>query len=195
MDSQTEKELISRIKKDPEAFSIIYEECYPKIYGYVLRRVGHLETAQDITSETFLKAFKNLWRYQFLNLPFSCWLYRIANNEIKQFFRKAKHLTQSLEDTFLEGEPEDKTSHNPEIESQEIEDSMERYQAYVKIRKLLLLLDIKYQEVLTLKYFEKKKIEEICEILGKKEGTVKSLIFRGIEKLKDLWSKENNATF
>ncbi|MBS3950794.1 MAG: RNA polymerase sigma factor, partial [Peptococcaceae bacterium] len=45
-------------------------------------------------------------------------------------------------------------------------------------------LPIKYQEVLSLRYFGEKSLKEICEILGKSEGTVKSLLHRGIEKLK-----------
>jgi RNA polymerase sigma-70 factor (ECF subfamily) len=51
-----------------------------------------------------------------------------------------------------------------------------------KISQLL----IRYQEVITLKFFEKKKLKEISEILGKKEGTIKSLLHRGLEKLKNL---------
>ena len=48
------------------------------------------------------------------------------------------------------------------------------------------MLSVKYQEVLTLRYFENKQIKEISEILGKREGTVKSLLHRGLEKLRRL---------
>lgn len=53
MNLDREKELILKLKEDPKAFGIFYEEYYPKIFGYILRRIGHLETAQDLTSETF----------------------------------------------------------------------------------------------------------------------------------------------
>ena len=46
-------------------------------------------------------------------------------------------------------------------------------------------MPVKYQEVIALKYFEEKSIKEISEILGKKEGTIKSLISRGLQKLRD----------
>ena len=56
----------------------------------------------------------------------------------------------------------------------------------MKIQEKISQLPIRYQEVITLRFFEKKKIKEIAEILGKKEGTIKSLLHRGLEKLKNL---------
>ena len=56
MDLNEEKELIKLAQKDPEVFAKLYDEYYPKIFGYILKRVANLETAQDITSETFFKA-------------------------------------------------------------------------------------------------------------------------------------------
>jgi RNA polymerase sigma-70 factor (ECF subfamily) len=53
------------------------------------------------------------------------------------------------------------------------------------------MLSPDYQAVISLRYFEKKSIKEICEILGKKEGTVKSLISRGIGKLRSLYEIGN----
>lgn len=68
----------------------------------------------------------------------------------------------------------------------EAEEELKRYQDFLKVQEKISQLPIKYQEVITLRFFEKKKIKEISEILGKKEGTIKSLLHRGLEKLKDL---------
>lgn len=54
------------------------------------------------------------------------------------------------------------------------------------IQEKIFKLPVKYQEVIVLRFFEKKKIKEIAEILGKKQGTIKSLLHRGLEKLKNL---------
>lgn len=195
MDADKEIELIKKLKDDPDAFSAIYEEYYPRIFGYILRRVGHIETSQDLTSETFLKAVKNLWRYRFMNLPFSCWIYKIATNEINNHFRKKKQIFYPLESIFVDGDPENESSLNPENELLEAEEKLKNYQDFQLIQRAILKIDLKYQEVITLKYFEKKKIAEICQILGKKEGTVKSLISRGIEKLKESIPGDDIATF
>ena len=68
----------------------------------------------------------------------------------------------------------------------ETETRLEQYQDFLEIQSKLKLLPRKYQEVIALKYFEGKRSKEICEILKKKEGTVKSLISRGLEKLRKL---------
>ena len=68
----------------------------------------------------------------------------------------------------------------------ETQEKLKQYQNFLKIQEKISQLSIRYQEVITLRFFEKKKIKEICEILGKKEGAVKSLLHRGLEKLKNL---------
>jgi len=76
--------------------------------------------------------------------------------------------------------------HNPETEFLEAQEKLKQHQDFLKIQEKISKLSIKYQEVITLRFFEKKKLKEISEILGKKEGTIKSLLHRGLEKLKNL---------
>jgi RNA polymerase sigma-70 factor (ECF subfamily) len=178
--AQEEKELIERAKKDPEAFSELYEKYYSQIFGYILKRVANVEIAQDVTSETFIKALKNLWQFHWRNIPFSSWLYRIANNETVNYFRKHKRKIVPLEKV-----TEPVSNDNLEIEFIEAQEELEKHQDFLKAQDKISKLDIKYQEVIVLRFFEKKQIKEISEILGKKEGTIKSLLHRGIEKLKD----------
>jgi len=180
MNLNEEKELVERAKKDPEAFAKLYDKYYSQIFGYILKRVANLDIAQDVCSETFLKALKNLWKFRWKNISLSFWLYRIANNEIVNFFRKRKHKLVSLEKT-----PEPIDGSNPEIELIEAEDKLKMHRDFLEIQEKISELEIKYQEVITLRFFEKKKIQEIAEILGKKEGTIKSLLHRGLKKLKE----------
>src|SRR4030042_525008 len=177
---ENEKKQIERAKKNAEAFGELYDKYYSQIFGYVLKRVANLEIAQDVTSETFLKALKNLWQFRWRNIPFSCWLYRIANNEIVNYFRKHKSGLISLEKI-----PDPVSNSNPQMELIEAQEELKKHQDFLKARGKISKLDFKYQEVIMLRFFEKKQIKEISEILGKKEGTIKSLLHRGIEKLKD----------
>lgn len=174
-----EKELVKKAKKDPIAFGRLYDENYSKIFGYILKRTANVEVAQDITSETFLKAMKNIWKFRWQNVSFSCWLYRIASNEIANYFRKKKYKVVSLENV-----AEPVSSHNPLGEVIEAQEKLKEHQDFLVIQKKMTKLSPHYQEVITLRFFEKKQINEIAEILGKKEGTVKSLLHRGLEKLK-----------
>ena len=185
MNLNDEKDLIKRAQREPETFAKLYDKYYPQIFGYILKRVVDLEIAQDVTSETFFKALKNLWKFRWKNLSFSAWLYRIANNEIANYFRKNKKYSISLDK--LKGNGFEPISlHNPETEFLKAQEELKRHQDFLKIQEKISQLPIRYQEVITLRFFEKKKIKEISEILGKKEGTIKSLLHRGLEKLKDL---------
>jgi len=186
MDLKEEKDLIKKAKKDPKAFSELYEKYYSQIFGYILKRVANLEIAQDVTSETFLKALKNLWQFRWQNVPFSSWLYRIANNEIVNYFRKQKGKKVSLEKI-----TEPISADNIEMEFIEAQEELKKHRDFLKAQGKISKLDMKYQEVIVLRFFEKKQIKEISEILGKKEGTIKSLLHRGIEKLKDEFFETN----
>jgi RNA polymerase sigma-70 factor (ECF subfamily) len=74
-----------------------------------------------------------------------------------------------------------------EMDEKEImENELKAHDLYNKVRSKLPQLDIKYQEVIALRYFEQKTNKEVSEILNKNEGTVKSLLSRGLEKLRKL---------
>jgi len=185
MDLNQERELVRQAQKAPDAFARLYDLYYPKIFGYVLRRSANIETAQDITSETFLKALGKLWQFRWRNVSFSSWLYKIASNEINQYFRKAEYKKSiSLEELHEQGF-ELLSAHDPESELIEAQDKLRQHQDFLEIQKKITKLPAKYQEVIALRFFEKKQIKEIAEILGKREGTIKSLLHRAVEKLRE----------
>ncbi len=185
MDLSEEKELVRQAQKAPDAFAKLYDQYYPKIFGYILRRTANLEAAQDLTSETFLNALRKLWQFQWRNISFSSWLYKIAANEINQYFRKAEYKKSiSLEELEEQGfKPV--SPNDPESELVEAQEKLEQHQDFLEIQEKIVRLPAKYQEVIALRFFEQKQIKEIAEILGKKEGTIKSLLHRAVEKLRE----------
>jgi RNA polymerase sigma-70 factor (ECF subfamily) len=185
MDLSEEEELIKQAQKAPDAFTKLYDHYYPKIFGYVLRRTANLEAAQDITSETFLKALGKLWQFQWRDISFSPWLYKIATNEINQYFRRAEYKKSvSLEELQEQGF-ELLSPHDPESELIAAQEKLQQHQDFLEIQKKITRLPARYQEVIALRFFEKKQVKEIAEILGKREGTIKSLLHRAVEKLRE----------
>lgn len=184
MDLKEEKELVERAKNDKEAFGEIYDCYYSQIFNYCLKRTANVKVAQDVTSEVFFKALKGLWKFRWQSVSLSSWLYRIASNEINDCFRKNKKYI-SLEAMIEDGNFDPVGATDLHAEYIEAQDKMERHQDFVKIQKAISRLPDKYQEALVLKYFEKMKIREISEIMRMKEGTIKSLIHRGLEKIKE----------
>ena len=80
--------LVERCQRgDLEAFDPLYRHYVKPIYGYVLRRTLQRELAEDITSQTFMKALERLRQYSPSKGPFAAWLYGIAKNAITDHFR------------------------------------------------------------------------------------------------------------
>jgi len=185
MDLSEEKELVRQAQKAPDAFAELYDQYYPKIFGYVLRRAANFEAAQDITSETFFNALRKLWQFRWRNISFSSWLYKIAANEINQYFRKAEYKKSASLEELQEQGFEPVSPNDPESELIEAQEKLEQHREFLEVQVKIVRLPAKYQEVITLRFFEQKQIKEISEILGKKEGTVKSLLHRAVEKLRE----------
>jgi RNA polymerase sigma-70 factor (ECF subfamily) len=183
MDIDTERRLVEAAKADQHAFGTLFDVYYPRISNYVLRRVGDMPTAQDITSIVFLKAWKSLPKYEWRGLPFSAWLYRIASNEVNSHFRHSKFWPLSLDALFEEVGFELPAGGDTERELIAYEDLLTRHQDFVIVRQIILALPIKYQEVLTLRFFESMTIKDIALIVNKKENTIKSLLKRGTERV------------
>jgi RNA polymerase sigma-70 factor (ECF subfamily) len=128
---------------------------------------------------------RKLWQFQWRSISFSSWLYKIATNEVNQYFRKAEYKKSvSLEELQEQGF-ELLSSSDPESELMEAQEKLKQHQDFLEIQEKITRLPAKYQEVIALRFFEKKQINEIAEILGKKEGTIKSLLHRAVEKLRE----------
>lgn len=188
-----DKALVKQALRDPEGFAKIFDKYYSTIFSYTLKRTAHLQATQDITSEVFFKAYKKLWQFKFIGKPFSAWLYKIATNEINTYFKKGK--VSPLPIAFMEELENLAITHNtPELQFITEQEEFAKHHDLAALYETIHKLPTKYQEVLALKYFEQKTIAEISQILNKKQGTVKSLISRGITKLELLMQPKSTRT-
>lgn len=183
MDLEAERLLIARAKTDPEAFGQIFDAYYPKILGYTIKRVGSVMIAEDIVAEAFMKSLKNLTSFRWRGVSIEAWLYTIATNEIRMHLRKHR-FNASLEELYEQTGFEIEDDYDLVAEAEEAEERLERHQNFLQARALIAHLPIKYQEVLVLRFGEQKKIHEIAAILGKREGTIKSLLSRALATLR-----------
>ncbi len=179
----TEIELLNKIKNNPEAFSELFKLYYKPIFGYILRRTGDFNDTADIASETFLKAFRHIKNFSYKGISVKVWLYRIATNELNMYFRhsqKHKYLFKRVD--FEKNSLFNNLFQEDKIE---LEIEFEKHEQFLVVQKALKTLPVKYQEVISLRYFEGKDNKEIVEILKIKEGTLKSLLSRGLKKLRE----------
>jgi RNA polymerase sigma-70 factor (ECF subfamily) len=163
-----EEELIGRAKDDPESFAQLYDHYFPQIYRYVASRVRDRELAEDITSEVFFKALRAIGRYRPSGHPFSAWLYQIAVNAITDHYRSRKRGEDSLED-------------RAELvaEGAAVDEVVAQRMGIAQIWAAIDALPDQQRTAMTLKYSEDLPLAEIGRIMGKSEGAVKLLVFRG----------------
>jgi RNA polymerase sigma-70 factor (ECF subfamily) len=186
MAPEQEKTLIEECKTDPSAFGQVFDEWYKPVFGYIMRRTADYDLSKDIAAETFLKAFLKIGSFRWRGISLSAWLYRIATNELNMYYRSSKYQPQSLQQ-LLENPQMEKLLHQSADEEREaLEKELKAHNDYNLIRIHLQKLDIKYQ-VIALRYFEQKTNSEISQILDKNEGTIKSLLSRGLEKLRNMF--------
>ena len=168
---------IKAAQRNPQRFNVLYERYYEQIFLFIFKRVGTEEEAADVCSQVFLKVMLNLSKYQFRGLPFSSWLYRIASNEVMQFFRTNKKERQvSMESAGI-------TLFMEEVESADNEESINKMtQAFEHLKAEELHL-------LELRYFEKMPFRQVAEILNITENNAKVRMFRVLKKMKKLMTK------
>jgi RNA polymerase sigma-70 factor (ECF subfamily) len=184
MTPEEEQQLIREAKTDSGSFVKLYDFYYPKILGYAFRRTLDIHLAKDITSETFLKAYCHIAGFKWKGIAFSSWLFKIATNEMNMLDRKkrsARASTEKVQAAMYGGE----NGNALEEEKEALERQLRQSADFIQVQQKLTLLPVKYREVIALRFFEEKSIKEIAEILARKEGTIKSLLARGIRKLKD----------
>lgn len=177
------------LKGDESAFSMLTRRHLTGVYSFIVRFVGNAEEADDITQETFLKAWKSLKKYNQSSSKFKTWLFRIARNSAIDFLRKKKHVPFSQFET--EGgvnvltETVADTEELPDVLLMKLEDAKE-------VHATLELLPYKPREILLLYYTNDLTFEEIGEILGEPANTVKSRHRRALLALRKILEGRNN---
>jgi RNA polymerase sigma-70 factor, ECF subfamily len=161
---------------DEAAFTLLYDQYITPIYRYISFRIRNRSDVEDLTQQTFLKAWQNLHRYtQQGEGRFLPWLYTIARNNVFDFAKK-KH-------EILPDEPEavfnieDNSIPNPE----EAASANERVR---ELERLLSTLNEEQQRVLVERFIEGRSNTEIAKNLGKKEAAVRQLQSRAIRLLR-----------
>ena len=173
-------ELIHRILDgDETAFSILVEKYQKQVHALAWRKIGDFHIAEEITQDTFLKAYQKLAT---LKKPhrFAGWLYVIATRRCQAWLRKKQVQTESLEE--IDSEELEPEAYSQYVAEEEAKVTAETQREVVK--KLLATLPESDRTVITLHYFGEMTCEEISEFLGVSANTIKSRLRRARNRLK-----------
>ena len=160
-----------------EAFGEIYSIYLDRIYRYIFYQVKDEMTAQDITQEVFVKAWKAISSLRGEGKTLQSWLYRIARNHLIDYLRNTKKNT-SLD---RENLPEI-SDPNPEVETE-----LERRE----LREMITCLPENQKQVIILKFLEGLNNQEIAKVMGKREGAIRVLQMRALANLRQKLNREN----
>ena len=165
----TERRLIEAAQQDPARFGDLYEIHFDRVYAYVSRRLGDRDAAQDVTSEVFHHALANLKHFEWRGAPFGAWLMRIASNAITDRWRRQNR----------------ESGQSSEIEAVSKDPGPEEIQHRARLFALVRTLPEDQRRVIEMRFAEERSVREIALALGKTEGSIKQLQFRGIQKLRE----------
>jgi RNA polymerase sigma-70 factor (ECF subfamily) len=173
MDTKSDAELVLLCQRgESVAFGVLYDRYIEKIYRFIYYKTFSKETAEDITSDVFHKAFERLASFDAEKGTFSAWIYRIARNSVIDHYRTQKR-TVPIEDAFDIGE-EDHT--------------IEEHDALItlgKVRTFMEKLSPRQREIITLRIWEELSYREIAELIGGTEDSAKMAFSRAMKELRE----------
>jgi RNA polymerase sigma-70 factor, ECF subfamily len=161
---------------DAEAFGQLYDHYLSTIYRYVYYRVGTHVLAEDLTSETFLRALRALNSFHWQGRDFGAWLVTIARNLVTDHFKSGRFRLEVATGEILDY---DSASEGPE-------NDVLATLANEELVKALKQLGADQQECLVLRFLNGLSVAETAHVLAKSEGAVKQLQLRAIRNLAKL---------
>lgn len=173
-----EKQLVERASaRDRQAFAQLYDRFVDKIYKYIYYKVGSSSEAEDLTAQTFLKAWEAIGGYQWTERPFSAWLYRIAHNLVVDYFRTRRETT-NLDDL-------------PSLEERgaSLEEVTELHLTAQVLQRAIRHLTADQQQVILLRFLEGYSTEQVAQLMGKQPGAVRTLQHRALVGLSFVFRK------
>ncbi len=170
--AEQERSVVDRARTgDTEALAALYDAYLPKVYRYILARVGSVHEAEDLTEEVFLKMLGAIGDFKWRSVPFSAWLFRIAHNHVVSHFRRS---------TLRKGGQLSESIVDEEMDPPRI---VEERLTLDEVRQATARLPDAQREVIILRFVAGLSISETARVLGKRENNVKALQHKGVSRL------------
>jgi len=173
----SDEELIERVcKNDRSAFDLLYERYFPRVCGYVKRRIANRADAEETTQEIFINVFTSLGSFRG-EAPFAAWVLGVSRRTIASRFKKKQHVTVPLDDTQWE-EPGIRSA--PALQREPT--PLEHYECAERIAQIEAIAREKLSkhqwQLIELHHLKNHSVREIARILDRTEDAVKSNLYR-----------------
>ncbi|HEY2948218.1 MAG TPA: sigma-70 family RNA polymerase sigma factor [Micromonosporaceae bacterium] len=162
---------------DVEAFGLIYDRYVDTVFRFVYFRVGHRQLAEDLTSETFLRALRSIGRFTWQGRDPGAWLVTIARNLVADHFKSGKYRLEVTTGDVLDADSEDRGPEgSPEAA---VVDHITNVALLTAVKRL----NPEQQECIVLRFLQGFSVAETAQAMGKNEGAIKALQYRAVRAL------------
>jgi RNA polymerase sigma-70 factor (ECF subfamily) len=152
-----------------EAFARLYDRYAPNVYRYLLSRLGNVAAAQDVTSQTFLKAYEMFPRYRHEGY-FSAWLFAIARSKYVDYLRRTKNRSETNIETIQDPQPD-------------LLQGVIRSERLAELKTAIRKLSEEEQDLLRLRFVANLSFAEMASLLRRKEEAVKKTLYRLLARM------------
>jgi RNA polymerase sigma-70 factor (ECF subfamily) len=163
---------------DANAFGELYDRYVDVVYRYIYYRVSNVQLAEDLTSETFIRALRRLSSYTWQGRDFGAWLVTIARNLIADHFKSGRYRLELATSDLVEAGA-DKSEEGP---VNEVLSAITNAALLEAVKEL----GAEQQECISLRFLQGMSVAETAAIMGKNEGAIKALQYRAVKSLSRL---------
>jgi RNA polymerase sigma-70 factor (ECF subfamily) len=186
---ETDEELMARFQSgDSAAMEELFARFQKPLFNFFYRMVGRREIAEDLVQETFLKLCRFGQSFRGSDSKFSTWLYSIAGNQCRDHLRHSARRPEvalgDFEQSLTEGDS-DPAEPMSEGSSSPVEDHLMQMELQATLRRAVESLPEKERMAIILREYQNLEYKDIAETLGRPIGSVKVLIFRARQRLRE----------
>jgi RNA polymerase sigma-70 factor (ECF subfamily) len=162
---------------DAEAFGLIYDRYLDTVFRFVYFRVGNRQLAEDLTSDTFLRALKRIGSFTWQGRDLGAWLVTIARNLVADHFKSGRYRLEVTTGDVLDADREDRGPEgSPEA-------AVVDHITNVALLTAVKQLNPEQQECIVLRFLQGFSVAETAQAMGKNEGAIKALQYRAVRAL------------
>ncbi len=161
---------------DAEAFGELYDRYVDLVYRYIYYRVGTTQLAEDLTSETFLRALRRIGSFTWQGRDVGAWFVTIARNLIADHYKSGRYRLELTTDDVSESGAATLVADGPE--SSVLEAMQNRV-----LLEAVKQLNAEQQECIVLRFLQGLSVAETAQAMGKNDGAIKALQYRAIRTL------------
>jgi RNA polymerase sigma-70 factor, ECF subfamily len=165
---------------DADAFGLIYDRYMDTVFRFIYFRVGNRPLAEDLTSDTFLRALKRIGSFTWQGRDLGAWLVTIARNLVADHFKSGRYRLEVTTGDVLDAEQADRGPEgSPEL-------AVVDHITNVALLAAVKQLNPEQQECIVLRFLHGFSVAETAQAMGKNEGAIKALQYRAVRALQRL---------